>query len=440
MQTKFQIFSPDRRGKLAASPKPASVSAALPSSLTFSEAAAGQLRTYLDANGLKGYRIFYCANFDLADINDLLPALGEADCAWEPVSPQTHGGHTVSFITYDESHAWEFPTGFLRLFRHEAVIGRWYWHGTQGYNDGSLWLVATPSAKSFASLRRAVLNARRESNRRNWQIHGDGARPSREMPAGQESLVLNEALRERVRSELLGFFEPEVAAMYRAMAVPYRRGVLLYGPPGNGKTSLIRWIGASLPQVAAISLRAWPGFDSDDLISVLKQWIAQAPALLVLEDLDWLLEQVNVSTFLNQLDGLATPSNSEGLLLLATTNHPEKLDPAVNNRPGRFDTSIELLPPEAALRERFLKSRLPELSDALAAELVAGSDGLSFAHLQELLRLSGLRAIHGGRSARSAEDLTSSLADVKASHDMATKGFSAMKLDMPFGLSHLHKK
>jgi SpoVK/Ycf46/Vps4 family AAA+-type ATPase len=67
---------------------------------------------------------------------------------------------------------------------------------------------------------------------------------------------------------------------------------------------------------------------------VIRRWTRQAPAILIIEDLNWLLEQVNVSTFLNLLDGIDSRAGN-GLLIIATTNHPNELDPAINNRPGR---------------------------------------------------------------------------------------------------------
>jgi hypothetical protein len=440
MDTELDIRPHHLRHHGASHPLPAKTAAVLSDSIALTERAAAMLRAYLDTAGLRGYRVFASPNFDLQDIDQLLPALGEAEAAWEPAPAQVQAGHTVCYLSFDSGTASERPSGFLRLFRHEAVLARWTWVDPECACENTLLLVASPSAEAFHRLNRAVATARRKSNDQTWQVIGDcgETRPPRGK-ADETAMILPQPLLDRIRGEVMGFFTEAVAALYRGLGVGHRRGVLLYGPPGNGKTSLIRWIGASLPEVAAISLKPWESFNTNDLSSVLAQWTSQAPAILVLEDLDWLLEKVNVSTFLNQLDGLGTPAAGGGLLLIATTNHPEKLDPAVNNRPGRFDACIELPCPDAALRQRFLSRHLPDLPAELAAKVVAGSDGFSFAHLQELLRLSGLRAINAGRTARSNDDVLSSLTDVKDAHAAAIRGYPA-PLDMPFGLGHLRKR
>lgn len=64
---------------------------------------------------------------------------------------------------------------------------------------------------------------------------------------------------------------------------------------------------------------------------------AEAPCVLILEDLDSLINDNNRSFFLNQLDGL---ENNDGLLVIGTTNHYERLDPAITKRPSRFDRKL----------------------------------------------------------------------------------------------------
>jgi ATP-dependent 26S proteasome regulatory subunit len=124
------------------------------------------------------------------------------------------------------------------------------------------------------------------------------------------------------------------------------------------------------------------------------------------------------------------------LLLIATTNHPEKLDPAINNRPGRFDVVIDVPPPA---RPRPSPAGAGGGTPAAARRRAAGRmAGLSFAHLQELLRLSGLLAIHAGRAARTSDDVARAAELVAGSHDTAVRGFPSPP-EVPFGLGALRE-
>jgi SpoVK/Ycf46/Vps4 family AAA+-type ATPase len=186
-------------------------------------------------------------------------------------------------------------------------------------------------------------------------------------------------------------------------------------------------------------LRAGAGFESDDLRELFRRWREQAPAVLVVEDLNWMFKQVELSTFLNLLDGVEQPT-AGGLLLIGTTNHPYELDSAISDRPGRFDVTLEVPCPEASLREMFFRSRAnAELTGDLLRDLVAATEGLSFAHLQEVVQRAGVAAMRDGRTQRNADDLLAAAKAVAGGHATAAAGFPR-KPEMPFGLHHLHKR
>ncbi len=111
------------------------------------------------------------------------------------------------------------------------------------------------------------------------------------------------------------------------------------------------------------------------------------PCLLVFEDLDSLLNDDNRSFFLNELDGF---EENEGILTIATTNYPERLDPAIIERPSRFDRKYTFALPASQERLTYLQNwnaRL-ETSHQLDAEtlenLTTLTAGFSFAYLKEL--------------------------------------------------------
>jgi hypothetical protein len=412
------------------------VTAPLPPVVALTRQAMGELRAYLDDRGLCDYRIFHCSYHDLYDIDHYVAGLGES-ARWEThATGDADPAEPLALLTRDEQSARLWPGGFLRLSRFHVVLARWHWLEKNG-NAAAQWLIAAPSAEHYFRLHRDVEARRHASGAAVWQVRGApppaaGGRPPRDRRCG-EDLLLNADIRSRIETEVIRFFDAEVAALYREMNVPYRRGVLLHGAPGNGKTSTIRHIGAALPQVPAMILRPAANFDSDDLEAALDRWRRQAPALLVIEDLNWLLQAVNVSTFLNLIDGVDSHVTG-GLLLIATTNHPDQLDPAVNNRPGRFDVVIEVPCPDRALRAEFFRRKWGGADAASIEKIAAATDRLSFAHLQEILRLSGLFAIQAGRRGRTIDDLMHAAKVLRGTQDDATRGFAA-RPEVPFGLA-----
>jgi hypothetical protein len=412
--------------------------AVLPAGLSFTEQAVAALRAYLVKNGIGAYGIYHVSNMDLDDLEGMLEVI-DPSARWESLGALTRRGEAMTALTHEGEEAWAWPSGCLRLEAHEVVVARWYWMDVEGRGSGlrRVKLCAAKSPAHYLKLRDVVRLGRRRRVASTWQVVSGYAwsdEPGIRRDAnGIEDLVLGDELRQRVARDVVRFFSEDVAKLYRDLKVPYRRGVLLHGPPGNGKTSLIRLVGQMLPEVPVMILRAAPSFDDDDLKEVIRRWRVQAPAILVIEDLNWLLKTVNVSTFLNLLDGIETDLTG-GLLLVATTNHPEQLDGAINNRPGRFDVVIEVKSPGRELRAEFLRKKLNGLCEETIAKATAGTEELSFAHLQEVLRLSGLFALEGERAARSEEDVMRAVKVVREGFEDGVRGFER-KPEAPFGLA-----
>jgi hypothetical protein len=409
----------------------------LPADYVLTQHLATSLREYLAREGLAAYRLFHGVGLDLEDAERYFDELEEPDAVWDPLPTGPGGAEALAALTHGTRTAKLWQSGVLRLRRFELVLARWYWV-TETDQHREVYLCAAPSPAHYIRLRDAVRAARRRALAKKWQIltgYGE-LDPLPRTTADADGLLLLPELRRRIEMDVVRFFSDDVAALYRALNVPYRRGVLLHGPPGNGKTSLMRLIGAALPDTPMLILRPTPRFDGNALARVSARWSQQAPAVLIIEDLDWLLKELNVSAFLNALDGIDTSieNRDAGLLLIATTNHPDKLDPAINNRPGRFDVVIEVPCPNTQLRDEFVTAKLPELPEESRRQLVDLTEGLSFAHLQEILRLSGLLALHAGRNAREADDVHRAAQMVRDSSDAAEKGYVS-KFEAPFGLA-----
>jgi AAA+ superfamily predicted ATPase len=171
---------------------------------------------------------------------------------------------------------------------------------------------------------------------------------------------------------------------------------LFIGSPGNGKTHTVKALINKMQQPCLYvkSFKSQYYTDHENIRKVFKQARQSAPCILVLEDLDSLINAENRSFFLNELDGFA--SNS-GLVTLATTNHPDRLDSAIVERPSRFDRKYHFDLP--ALTERVayitmwndtLKDGM-RLSDSAVTQIAELTDGFSFAYLKELCVSSMIR-------------------------------------------------
>ena len=202
-----------------------------------------------------------------------------------------------------------------------------------------------------------------------------------------DNLILPPGLKEGMRADAATFFAAR--DRYRQFNVPWKRGLILIGPPGNGKTHMIQALINDLkkPCLYLKSLKSRYQNEDRSIREVFDKARESAPCVLVLEDIDALIDDENRSFFLNELDGFR---KNDGLLVVATTNHPEKLDPAIVDRPSRFDRKYHFDLPAVAERAAYLRwwngqlESALRLTDAGLAAVAAATDGFSFAYLKEL--------------------------------------------------------
>jgi hypothetical protein len=211
-----------------------------------------------------------------------------------------------------------------------------------------------------------------------------------------ENLVLHGSLKRQIQDDLAHFFASR--ELYEEYRVPWKRGILFIGPPGNGKTHAVKALINSLrqPCLYVKSFKSEFQTDHDSIRAVFRRARQTAPCLLVLEDLDSLINGQNRSFFLNELDGFAA---NAGIATLATTNHPERLDPAILNRPSRFDRKYPFELPGPAERVSYIRLWNDSLQPALRlaepeiVELAAAIEGFSFAYVKELFLSASMRWI-----------------------------------------------
>ena len=187
---------------------------------------------------------------------------------------------------------------------------------------------------------------------------------------------------------------PELRAQF---GKSLRGGLLLWGPPGCGKTFVARALagelGASFYEVGLSDvLDMWIGSSERNLHAIFDTARRNRPCVLFFDEIDAIGQKRTqlrggggamrgvVNQFLSELDGAGT--DNDGLFVLAATNHPWDVDPALL-RPGRFDRMLLVLPPDPPAREAILRLHLRgKPTDALdLGRLVQATDGLSGADL-----------------------------------------------------------
>lgn len=226
-------------------------------------------------------------------------------------------------------------------------------------------------------------------------------------PVSPEELILPASTFRVLERNTVGFFRNAEALRRSGRSV--RRGLLLHGKPGTGKTYTARWLSQALPGVTTILL-------SGEQLGLVKTCCRLArmlaPTLVVMEDVDLIASarddrrhpalQVTLHTLLNEMDGIS--SDAEVLFVL-TTNRPEVIEPAIAARPGRVDQAIEFPLPDAECRRRLLalysRGLVLDLQDP--ERVIRKTEGASPAFIQELLRKAALLAAEEG--SRAGEEL-----------------------------------
>lgn len=194
----------------------------------------------------------------------------------------------------------------------------------------------------------------------------------------------------KVVAEIQKFWERE--AIFEEYKLTHKRGILLYGPPGSGKSCTIQLIMEDVVDRHGIVIRFTDPYKFIDGMRILRQIQLDTPAVVIMEDLDSILDMYSESEVLNILDGV---NEVKKVVFLATTNYPEELGARIVNRPSRFDKRFRIGFPKAESRriyfEHLISGANPKKLNAKLKELkidldrwVEDTDNMSIAHLKEL--------------------------------------------------------
>lgn len=228
----------------------------------------------------------------------------------------------------------------------------------------------------------------------------------------RDDVILDESVLAAIERQVVGVARHKT--VLRAAGQHLKRGLLLYGPPGVGKTHTIRYLAGLLTDTTIIQL-------SGEALGFISQACSVAralePSVVVIEDVDLIAEdrmmaaggQPLLFALLNEMDGL---EGDRDVTFILTTNRADLLEPALAQRPGRVDQAVELTLPDLAARRRLFelyRGGLRVHADHARLEpLFEQAEGVTASFLKEWVRRAALvsaeRTQPGDRSAQGYAD------------------------------------
>ncbi|MCJ1243575.1 hypothetical protein MMC30_000772 [Trapelia coarctata] len=209
-------------------------------------------------------------------------------------------------------------------------------------------------------------------------------------------IILDERIKKTLQGLIGKFFDSMIPLNYRKdvwkltigkgkdvygdLGVPWKRGVIFHGPPGNGKTITLKAIMHTLSvrkaPIPTLYVKTAPY--TWNIQAIFQKARQMAPCLFVLEDIDTIVTEMTRSYFFNEVDGLEP---NDGILMIASTNHLERLDPGLSHRPSRFDRKYFFPLPDLSERTlycNYWRQKIQSRTDRQEANSGAGKPQIDF--------------------------------------------------------------
>ncbi|CZS90402.1 hypothetical protein WAI453_004190 [Rhynchosporium graminicola] len=308
---------------------------------------------------------------------------------------ETGGGFTehVSFASYDYVYKGD-------AFLLYVVKGQETAFGTVTYN-----YVLVDEADSKVTAQKKTDGLLAAAAKWQMELHGEVLvfdqgywHPNKDLydniqKSNWEDVILDKEKKDTIIEDVIGFFDAE--ERYKEFGVPWKRGVIFYGPPGNGKTistkALMHDISKKIkPSIESLYVKSFSSYGGPEygIRQIFLMARRMAPCLLIFEDIDSLVSPFVRSYFLNEVDGL---ESNHGILMIGSTNHLKRLDPGIAKRPSRFDRKYSFDVPSCDERVQYAdywrhklrnnkKVDFPKELSVRVAEITAD---FSFAYMKE---------------------------------------------------------
>jgi len=243
-----------------------------------------------------------------------------------------------------------------------------------------------------------------------------------------ELIAWDEEIRHTLKKDIIDF--QYVMPILAKRGLPNSRGVILSGPPGTGKTMYAKSLAAECHLLSIILISSEMIRNTHDVKTTFRLARKLAPSMIIVEDIDTagtvsrkFANHPILGEYLQAMDGL---ESNDGVIVLATTNHTENIDPAISDRPGRFDRIIEIGLPNSIQRREIInillkKYPVDKITKTTVSHLVEHSSELSGAWIREIVQSALILAISQQRNEIMDADLIESIGDVLTRRGMAYK-------------------
>ena len=197
-------------------------------------------------------------------------------------------------------------------------------------------------------------------------------------------MVLPDSKTQMIIKEIKNF--RNLKEKYKKFGLLHKRGILMYGPPGSGKSSSIMLLARDMIKIGDIILMCQNPHLVSEALRIIRDIEPHRHVTVVMEDIDDVIRQHGEHLLLNVLDG---DHQVDNVVFLATTNYIDQLPPRIINRPSRFDRLVEIGMPNEEARKLYFRNKTGDHifkdGDGKSHDLAALTEGMSLAHLREVI-------------------------------------------------------